>query len=125
MIAGVGLDLVEIERVAALLKRHGPEFAERILHPEEDRSRLEKADGATHLAGLFAAKEAVMKALGTGMAGAAFGDIHVRYRSGGQPYPVLQGSARETAQGLGIEVWHLSITHSKTTAAAVAIALTG
>ena len=66
-----------------------------------------------------------MKALGTGMAGAAFSDICVRYRSGGQPYPILQGGAQETAQGLGIEAWHLSITHSKTTAAAVAIALTG
>ena len=123
MIAGVGLDLVEIERVAALLERHGTALANRIMHEGEDSSRLEKSDGATHLAGLFAAKEAVMKALGTGMAGAAFREIHIRYRTGGQPYPVLQGSALETANGLGVTAWHLSITHSKTTAVAVAIAL--
>jgi len=125
VIAGVGLDLVEIERLRALVDRHGESFLRRILHPNESRERLDKADGAAHLAGLFAAKEAVMKALGTGMAGAAFSEIAVLHALGGQPFVELHGGTRETAAGLGVSAWHLSITHSKTTAAAVAIAIAG
>ncbi len=123
MIAGVGLDLVEIERLRALVDKHGEAFLRRVLHPDESRERLTKADGAAHLAGLFAAKEAVMKALGTGMAGAAFSEIAVRHTVSGQPLLELDGSARDRAAELGITSWQLSITHSKTTAAAVAIAI--
>jgi holo-[acyl-carrier protein] synthase len=123
VIRGVGLDLVEIDRVAESLKRHGQAFAERILHPDEDAERVRTAEGATHLAGLFAAKEAVMKALGTGMAGAAFKEIAILNRPGGEPYVMLSGRALETADRRGIRGWHVSITHSRTMAAAVAIAL--
>jgi len=123
VIAGLGLDLVEISRVAESLERHGPAFAERILHPDEDKSRISAAEGATHLAGLFAAKEAVMKALGTGMAGAAFKDIAILNRPGGEPHVRLSGRALETADRRAIRDWHISITHSRTMAAAVAIAI--
>jgi holo-[acyl-carrier protein] synthase len=123
VILGLGIDLVEIERVTQSLERHGMAFAERILHPDEDLSRVRTTEGATHLAGLFAAKEAVMKALGTGMAGAAFKDIAVFNRPGGEPYVRLSGRAQETAGKRGIRDWQLSITHSRTMAAAVAIAL--
>lgn len=123
MIAGVGLDLVEIERIKESLERHGAAFAERILHPEEDAARVRNADGAAHLAGLFAAKEAVMKALGTGMAGAAFQEIAILNRPGGEPYVRLSGRAEETASERGVRDWRISITHSRTMAAAVAIAL--
>lgn len=123
MIAGLGLDLVEIDRVAESLERHGKAFADRILHPDEDASRVTTADGAAHLAGLFAAKEAVMKALGSGMAGAAFKEIAILNRAGGEPYVRLAGRAQETAGKRGIREWHISITHSRTMAAAVAIAI--
>ena len=123
MIAGVGLDLVEIERIAAMLRRHGEPFARRVLHPDEDATRLEKRDGAAHLVPGEVRKEAVMKALGTGMAGAAFREIAVLNRPSGEPYLELHGNARKTAEKRGVKGWHLSITHSKTTAAAVAIAL--
>jgi len=123
MILGVGLDLVEIERVAAMLARHGEAFSRRILHPAEDASRLGRRDAATHLAGLFAAKEAVMKALGTGMAGAAFREIAIVKRPSGEPTVQLSGGAAQTAAARGVASWHLSISHSRTTAAAVAIAL--
>lgn len=125
MIVGVGLDLVEIARVEGLIERHGEGFLRRVMHPDESRARLEKADGPTHLAGLFAAKEAVMKALGTGMAGAAFTDIAIRHTPGGQPLVELDGSAAKKASELGVESWQLSISHSKLTAGAVAIALRG
>ncbi|MHC4971588.1 MAG: holo-ACP synthase [Planctomycetota bacterium] len=123
MIAGVGLDLVEIERIEGLLERHGDAFAKRILHPDEDATRLAHRDGPAHLAGLFAAKEAVMKALGTGMTGAGFTEIGILRRPAGRPYVVLRGGALARATELGIEEWHVSITHSKTSAAAVAVAL--
>lgn len=123
MIAGLGLDLVEIDRVKEALERHGFAFAERILHPDEDADRVRTNEGATHLSGLFAAKEAVMKALGTGMAGAAFRDIAILNRPNGEPYVRLTGRAQETAEERGIRDWRLSITHSRTVAAAVAIAL--
>lgn len=123
MIAGLGLDLVEIDRMKEALERHGTAFAERILHPDEDAARIATGEGAAHLAGLFAAKEAVMKALGTGMAGAAFKEIAILNRPGGEPYVRLSGKAQETADQRGIRDWRISITHSRTMAAAVAIAL--
>jgi len=124
VIAGVGIDLVEIDRVASLLARHGPRFLDRILAPSEARARLERADGPAHLAGLFAAKEAVMKALGTGMAGAAFNEIAIRNHATGQPYVELRAGTARRAAERGIGSWRLSITHSRTAAAAVALALT-
>jgi len=123
VIAGLGLDLVEIDRVRDSLRRHGESFAKRILHADEDAARVATTEGATHLAGLFAAKEAVMKALGTGMAGAAFQEIAILNRPSGEPYVRLSGRALETASKRGIREWHISITHSRTMAAAVAVAL--
>lgn len=123
MIVGVGLDLVEIERVEALLGRHGEGFLDRVLHPDENRARVDTPQGPTHLAGLFAAKEAVMKALGTGMAGAAFSEIAIRHTDGGQPFVELGGATAKKAAELGVTSWQLSISHSKLTAGAVAIAL--
>ena len=124
MIAGLGLDLVEIDRIAAILEQSGPRFVDRVLHPQEDRSRLDAPTGPAHFAGLFAAKEAVMKALGTGMAGANFADIRILHHDSGQPYVELEGTALARAESMAVSGWQLSITHSKTTAAAVAIALT-
>ena len=123
MIFGIGLDLIEIGRVERLLERSGPPFLERILHPREFSDRLDKRDGPAHIAGLFAAKEAVMKALGTGMAGAAFAEIEIRHTQAGQPRVELHGETREAAVAAGVASFHLSITHNKTTAAAVAVAL--
>ncbi|MGH7162000.1 MAG: holo-ACP synthase [Planctomycetota bacterium] len=122
MIAGVGIDLVDIDRVAGLLQRHREGFLRRILHPEEDAARAARPEGTSYVAGLFAAKEAVMKALGTGMAGAAFRDIAVLREPGGKPYVRLAGGARERARALGITGWEVSITHSRRAAAAVALA---
>jgi len=122
-VVGVGLDLIEIERVASILQRQGEGFLDRILHPEEPRERIARRDGATHVAGLFAAKEAVMKALGTGMSGASFREIRVRHTAAGQPFVELDGGTRARADSLGIRAWQVSITHSRTAAAAVAVAL--
>ena len=66
-----------------------------------------------------------MKALGTGMAGAAFSEIAIRHTDAGQPYVALDGNAAEKANELSVRSWQLSISHSKQTAGAVAIALGG
>jgi len=124
-VVGVGLDLVEIERMADILQRSGDRFLDRVLHEDDDRARIASGEGPTHLAGLFAAKEAVMKALGTGMAGANFADIRIRHEDSGQPYVELEGRAKRRADEMGVTGWRLSISHSKSTAAAVALALGG
>jgi holo-[acyl-carrier protein] synthase len=123
VIVGVGLDLVEIRRVRRILDRQGDAFADRILCDDEGRERLANHDGPAHLAGLFAAKEAVMKAMGTGMAGASFREIRIRHRDSGQPTVELRGQTLQRATAMGIDSWQVSISHSRTTAAAVAIAL--
>jgi len=123
VIVGVGLDLVEIQRVKRILDRQGDAFIDRILSDEESRDRIPNHDGPAHLAGLFAAKEAVMKAMGTGMAGASFREIRIRHQDSGQPFVELLGETRRRAESMGIGAWQLSITHTRQTAAAVAIAL--
>ncbi len=122
MIVGLGLDVVDVARVAAILERSAESFLRRILHADEDAARARTAEGPAYVSGQFAAKEAVMKALGTGMAGAAFGEIAVLRGPGGAPYVELYGAAAGRAQELDVATWHVSITHSRTTAAAVAIA---
>jgi holo-[acyl-carrier protein] synthase len=120
VIVGVGIDLVEIERIKRLLGRNGEPFLDRILQADEQGARERNPE---HIAGLFAAKEAVMKALGTGMAGAAFSEIQIWHADSGQPHVRLHGSTARRAEAAGATGWHVSITHNRTTAAAVAIAL--
>jgi holo-[acyl-carrier protein] synthase len=118
-ILGIGLDLVDVGRIERLLERHGEAALRRICRDGEPR---EGAGRATHVAGLFAAKEAAMKALGTGWAaGVGFRQIEVVRRPGGAPALRLHGAARERAAALGVETLHLSITHDARTAAAVVV----
>lgn len=121
MILGIGLDLVEIPRIARLWERHGRGFADRICAPGELQPRSEAALPA-HLAGLFAAKEAVLKALGTGWAeGLGFAQVEVTRQPGGAPGVRLHAAAAARAAAMGVERIHLSITHERGHAAAVAV----
>jgi holo-[acyl-carrier protein] synthase len=119
-VLGVGIDLVEVARIAGLLARHPDRFVDRICGPAEvDRSRTALDQ---HVAGLFAAKEAVMKALGTGWAeGVGFRDVEVVRGPAGAPTVRLHGAAAAHAERLGAQRVHLSITHERGHAAAVAI----
>lgn len=117
-ILGVGLDVVELERIAALLDRHGARFVERFCTAEERRG----GERVSRLAGLFAAKEAVLKALGTGWAeGLGLKQVEVLPDRRGAPRVRLHGAARDRASALGAASVHLSITHERHYAAAVAI----
>ena len=119
-VLGLGIDLVEVSRIGGLLERHADRFLDRICRPGEvDRER-----GALdqHVAGLFAAKEAVLKALGTGWAeGIGFRDVEVVRGAGGAPGIRLHGAAAVRAEQLGGARVHLSITHERSHAAAVAV----
>jgi holo-[acyl-carrier protein] synthase len=116
----LGIDLTEVGRVADLLDRWGERFLERVFLPGEIlRGRRHPRAFAEHVAGRFAAKEAAMKALGTGWRGVAFKEIVVGRESSGKPRLEFRGRARERARALRVVGTEVSITHTKTMAAAV------
>jgi holo-[acyl-carrier protein] synthase len=120
-ILGVGIDIVELARIARLHERHGEAFARRFCRVGERQERSGEAL-VQHLGGLFAAKEAVLKALGTGWAqGLGLLQVEVARRPGGAPEVRLHGEAARRAAALGVARIHLSITHERGHAAAVAV----
>jgi holo-[acyl-carrier protein] synthase len=122
MIVGLGIDLVEVHRVELALRRHGDRFASRVYTPRELRDCERRADRVLALAARFAAKEACLKAIGTGWArGLAFRQIEVvRGREGG-PELRLHGAAADAAKRIGVVATHVSLTHQSTMAAAVVV----
>lgn len=122
-ILGHGIDLCEVSRIGEMIAEHGDRFLERCFTPGERAYAGERKRRDEHLAGRFAAKEAVLKALGTGWStGIGWTDIEVVLLPSGQPTVKLAGRAAEIAASLGIASWFLSITHTSTFAAASAIA---
>ena len=122
MILGIGIDLVEIERIAAIPARRGERFLERLFTPAEQRFCLARARPAPGLAARFAAKEAAMKALGTGwQRGVGFRSIEVLREPHEAPRLVLHGAAEACARRLGVERLHLSLSHSESAAIAQVI----
>jgi holo-[acyl-carrier protein] synthase len=121
-IIGLGIDIVAVDRIASLRRRHGARFLRRVFSEAELRaSNLESASDA-RLAARFAAKEAVMKALGTGWAaGVGFKQIMVRSLPSGQPVVELSGPAAARARQLGARRVHLSMADERHWAVAVAI----
>ena len=118
----VGLDLIEIDRVAAALERHPERFRERCFTPREVEELDRKPKPSESYAGRFAAKEAVGKALGTGV---HFTWTEIEVAGRGKPAVTLHGWTREVAERKGVVAIDVSITHSRTTSAAVAIAILG
>ena len=122
MILGVGVDIIEVERIRGVHERFGERFLARILCPKETEYCLSHAHPAPHLAARFAAKEAVSKAFGTGI-GAEVGwlDIEVVHHESGQPYVILHGAGGRLLSTRGGTVIHLSLSHTQTYACAVAL----
>jgi holo-[acyl-carrier protein] synthase len=122
MIVGLGVDITEVDRIAQAIARHGRAFLERIFTPEEIAYCERHRNSAERYAGRFAAKEAAMKALGTGWRkGVRWVDVEVRRNAGGKPSLVLHGVAREFAEKVGVKNIALTITHSGNTALAQVI----
>ena len=126
MILGLGTDLVDIARVEALLSRHGERFLSRVFTPTERAECLRRARPAMHLAARLAAKEAAMKALGTGWSlGVRWLDVEVRSSGDAPPSLHLDGVARIRAQSRGIRQTLVSLTHDGGYALAVVMATDG
>ena len=123
MITGLGVDIVEIGRMAEALQRH-PKMRERLFSADERAYCDKRNRPEIHYALRFAAKEAVLKALGTGFSGMKFTDVEVVRDGSGRPEPRLTGRAREVADSLGVVELHLSLSYTHTTAVASAVAIT-
>ena len=122
-IFGIGVDIVEIGRVAEMRRRQGERFHESLFLPGEREYCLARANADECFAARFAAKEAVMKALGTGWGGgASFTGIEVARTGESRPEVRLHGGTAELARELGVGKIHLSLSHSRETAVAYAVA---
>ncbi|MDQ4133648.1 MAG: holo-ACP synthase [Actinomycetota bacterium] len=119
---GIGIDAVEIERFRAVLRRR-PAMARRLFTDGERAYGARHADPAPSLAARFAAKEAVMKALGVGLGAFAFSEVEVVSMESGAPELLLQGAAAALATNRGVGAWRVSLTHTSELAQAVVVAL--
>jgi len=122
LIVGLGVDIAEVERIQAAIGRHGQPFLKRVFTPNEIEYCERFKNKFERYAGRFAAKEATMKALGTGWGrGVRWVDIEVAREPGGRPTIRLAGEAARIAGGLGVKRISVSITHTEAEALAQVI----
>ena len=117
-----GVDLIELERIEGVIRRYGSRFLERVFTPRELE---EVGENIASLAVRFAAKEAVAKALGTGIGDVGWQEIEVLRDPSRQPNLYLSGRAASLAHQLGLETWSLSLTHNQSQAIALVVAIGG
>lgn len=122
VVVAIGTDLVDIDRMRTAIER-SPRFAERVFTEDERAYCRKRRDPAERYAVRFAAKEAVLKAIGTGLGGADFHDIEVIRRSTGKPELRLGGRAADKAAEMGIRSWLITLSHSDHLAQAVVAGL--
>lgn len=123
-IFGIGIDVVEVERIAAAIDRHGDAFLNKLFTVSEREYCAAQKKPELHYAARFAAKEAVSKALGTGIGGqAGWLDLEITRDISGAPKLLLLGAARSFTQLQGITDIQISLTHAREYAAANAIAI--
>jgi holo-[acyl-carrier protein] synthase len=120
MKVATGIDLVEMEQFQAAVERHGRRFLERIFTENE---LADCGENIHSLAARFAVKEAVSKALGTGIGAVAWREIEVQRGKERQPQLRLCGAAEQLAAELGLSDWSISLSHTKHSAAAVVVAI--
>ena len=124
MAAGIGVDMLEIARMERVIKRR-PSFLKRVFTDEERAYCDSCARPAEHYAARFAAREAVLKALGTGFSeGIGFKDVSVTNDEWGKPIAVLSGRATEVAAERGVQEVALSLSHTRDVAVANAVLVT-
>ena len=123
-IVGIGTDITECLRIARMIERHGELFINRVYTAEEIRYCQHRKQATQHFAGRWAAKEAILKALGTGWRrGISWRDIEVRSEPGGRPVVGVRGGVREAVEQLGVSKLLVSISHCHTHATAYALAI--
>lgn len=121
-VVGLGTDLVDLDRFRSVLART-PRIVDRLFTPGEQAYASSRRDPTEPLGARFAAKEAVLKAMGLGLGGAAFRDIEVVRADSGEPSVLLHGAAAAEARARGIAAWMLSLSHTGHVAQAVALAV--
>jgi holo-[acyl-carrier protein] synthase len=121
-VIGIGVDLCEVDRMRAALDRT-PTLRTRVFTEDERAYCDRRKDPTERYAARFAAKEAVMKAMGVGVGACRWRDIEVTKASSGAPSVRLHGGARALADERGIREWRLTITHTHRVAEAIAVAL--
>ena len=122
-VIGLGTDLVDLDRFRVVLART-PGLVDRLFTPAEQAYAAARTDPTERLGGRFAAKEAVLKAMGVGLGAARFCDIEVVRADSGAPSLALHGSAASRAEALGAVRWLVTISHTDHVAQAVVLALT-
>jgi holo-[acyl-carrier protein] synthase len=123
-ILGIGTDIIECLRIAQMIERHGELFMNRVYTAQEIQYCQSRKMATQHFAGRWAAKEAVLKALGTGWRrGISWRDVEIRNEPGGRPVVALRGGAGELVEKFGIGQVLISISHCRSHATAYALAL--
>ena len=123
-VLGIGTDIIECLRIAQMIERHGELFINRVYTPQEIRYCQSRKQATQHFAGRWAAKEAILKALGTGWRkGISWRDIEILNEPGGKPVAILRDGARKVAKSLGVATMLISISHCRSHAVAYAVAL--
>jgi holo-[acyl-carrier protein] synthase len=123
-VVGIGTDIIECLRIAQMIERHAEQFISRVYTEHEIQYCQSRKAATQHFAGRWAAKEAVLKAMGTGWRrGISWRDVEVRNESGGRPVIVLRGGARDVVDKLGIAQMLISISHCRSHATAFAVAV--
>ena len=119
-----GIDLVDFPRIDEMINRHGSKFLDRIFTENEQKYAGKNRDKTEKLAGRFAAKEAILKLMGTGWRGKiAWTDIEIINNKLGQPHVTVTGEVKKIAESLGIKHITVSITHTANFAIASAVAI--
>ena len=121
-VVGVGTDLVDLDRFRVVLSRT-PGIVDRLFTEGEQRDARERRDPTERLGARFAAKEAVLKAMGAGIGECAFREIEVVRAESGEPSVRLSGRAEVLARAKGVAAWRLTMTHTASLAQAIAVAL--
>ena len=123
-IFGIGTDIIECLRIAQMIERHGELFINRVYTEHEIQYCRARKAATQHFAGRWAAKEAVLKAIGTGWRrGISWRDIEVHNQPGGKPTVLVRGGVRDAIEKLAIGEIFLSISHCRSHATAYAIAI--
>src|SRR5947209_17001458 len=123
-IVGIGTDIVECLRIGRMIEQHGELFLNRVYTDREIRYCQARKRATEHFAGRWAAKEAILKCLGTGWRkGLAWTDMEVRFDSAGKPEVHLAGAVKDMALGLRVSDIHITLAHCRAYATAYALAV--
>jgi holo-[acyl-carrier protein] synthase len=123
-IIGLGTDITECLRIARMIERHGELFISRVYTPDEIKYCQSRKQATQHFTGRWAAKEAILKALGTGWRrGISWRDIEIRNELGGKPVVAVRGGVKEAVEQLGVSEILVSISHCRSHATACAVAV--